>query len=106
MKINWVRNNSYIEFDNLETIRFSHDQDCCEENYADFNQLDLEAYSYDFKQPLRFEGVPGAGFRFGDEERMFFVPCYSEQNGCYSTEIEILYNGNVVLNFDAEPRFY
>lgn len=29
-----------IEFDNGKDISFEHDQDCCENNYADFEQLD------------------------------------------------------------------
>ena len=29
-----------IEFDNGKDISFVHDQDCCEINYADFEQLD------------------------------------------------------------------
>jgi len=51
-----------------------------------------------------FERVEGSGFRFGNENKMFFVPCYSEQNGYYSTEIEIYYNDKKVLEFDCEEK--
>ena len=33
---------------------------------------------------------------------MFFVPCYSLQNGYYSDKITILYNYNTALSFDAQ----
>lgn len=90
-----------ITFTNGDTISFDHPQDCCEWNYADFSHLDDEAKTHHFVAPLRFEHVEG-GFRFGDHQRMFFVPCYSEQNGYYTTEIDIYYNGKEVLSFDAD----
>lgn len=37
----------------------------------------------------------------------FFVPCYSEQNGCYTTDIKIYYtNTKEVLNLMCEERIY
>ena len=66
----------HIKFDNGKKITFDHYQDCCEWNYADFEQLDDLARNYNFnKATLRFEFVGDSGFRFGDERRMFFVPC-------------------------------
>lgn len=92
-----------IVFDNGDTIRYFHDQDCCESNYADFEQLDDIARNYEFKGKLTFEAVPKAGFRFGDHpSRMFFVPCYSVQNGYYSTDVDILYNGETVLDLECK----
>ncbi len=74
----------HILFDNGSKITFDHDQNCCEWNYADFEQLkDTVAMDIDFDENLIFEGVDEAGFRFGNKENMFFVPCYSEQNGYY-----------------------
>ena len=96
----------HIKFDTGFTITYDHDQDCCEDNYADFEQLDDIARSYKFDEDLVFEAVPESGFRFGDKRAMFFVPCYSDQNGYYSSEISIYYNRNrnLVLSFDAEMR--
>ena len=71
-------------------------------NYADFSQLDDLAKNYIFKGPILFDYVDGYGFSFGDSRRMFFVPCYSEQNGYYSDEIDIYYNTECVLHFSAE----
>ena len=91
-----------ITFDNGSTITYDHEQDCCENNYADFKQLDDLARSYDFNEDtIRFEKC-GSGFRFGDYRRMFFVPCYSEQNGYYSNAVDIYYTGRLrVLDIDA-----
>lgn len=47
---------------------------------------------------MRFEFVDGSGFRFGDNRMMHFVPCYSDQNGYYSDEIDIYYNGEKVCD--------
>ena len=93
-----------IIFDNGNTITFDHDQDCCEWNYADFQQIDYkEIYSMEFDENLLFESVEEAGFRFGSHPlRMIFVPCYSDQNGYYTNNICIYYNGKLVLSFGAE----
>ena len=103
--------NEAIEFSDGSRITFDHEQDCCEWNYADFEQLDDLARAYNFQLPLRFEATEGSGFNFGDSRRMFFVPCYSEQNGYYTDEIDIYYtyfkHGNKpVLTFGAEFRDY
>lgn len=98
-------NESMILFDNGNSITFDHEQDCCEWNYADFEQLDDIAKATEFDPNLEFEALPEEGFLFGNRpNKMFFVPCYSCQNGFYSDEITIVYNGNVVLSFDAEEH--
>ena len=106
MKIKQI-NEETIIFDNDETISFSHCQDCCEYNYADFSQIEDMAKEIEFSSPLDFEAVDEFGFRFGNEPlRMFFIPCYSDQNGYYSTNIEIYYNGNEVLDFNDNLKAY
>lgn len=92
-----------IEFDNGNTITFDHDQDCCETNYADFEQLEERARDIEFVEYLKFEEVEGYGFRFGNGgNEMFFIPCYSEQNGYYSSDVDIYYDGEHVLNVEAK----
>ena len=87
-----------IEFDNGKKITFDHDQWCCEINYADFEQLDSLAREVDFSEQLVFESCE-YGFRFGNPPiNMFFVPCYSIQNGYYSNELDILYDGKEVIH--------
>lgn len=95
---------SYIAFTNGDKITFDHYQDCCEYNYADFEQVDDYARQYEFRAPLKFEAIDEAGFRFGDGYAMFFVPCYSEQNGYYSTGIDIYLNEERVLDFSCNER--
>lgn len=104
MKIKKITDEKII-FDNGNEISYFHDQDCCENNYADFEQLEELALSYDFEEDLIFEKLDKQGFRFGDKGLMFFIPCYSEQNGYYSSDINICYNDNIVLHFDCEPDF-
>lgn len=109
MKISDVTDD-YIIFDNGNFIEYYHEQDCCEHNYADFKQLEDLAYGYDFNECLLFEHND-YGFRFGDRSRMFFVPCYSEQNGYYSNEIDIRYhvinsNAVTILNTNCEQVLY
>ena len=96
-----------IEFSDGTRITCDHDQDCCECNYADCNQLDDLARAYDFDTSnLKFEAIEGSGFRFGDHpQRMFFVPCYSEQNGYYSSDIDVYLNGEHQFNLECEMPY-
>ena len=77
-----------ILFDNGTGLVDIHYQDCCEYVYADFNNIDTEAATYNFTNitihPQKY------GFSFGDT-RQFFVPCYNEQNGYYSDTLSIVY---------------
>ena len=92
-----------ITFDNGSEITFDHVPDCCEYNYAAFKQIEERALEIEFDEKLIFEAVEGCGFRFGSERtEMFFIPCYSDQNGYYSSDIDILYNNKKVLNFECE----
>ena len=96
-----------IVFDNGNYITFSHIPDCCENNYADFMQLsDTGIENETFNTRLIFEKVDGSGFRFGNLGKMYFVPCYSEQNGYYSSDVNIKYYHDQdccdVINLDCK----
>ncbi len=92
----------HILFDSGTEITFSHYRDCCEYNYADFEQLDDIARDTEFEEPLMFDFDCDYGFKFGNEpQKMFFVPCYSDQNGYYSSDVDILVNGSPVGNADG-----
>lgn len=92
-----------ILFDDGSIIQYDHDQECCEHNYADFEQLDDIVRTTDFDTSnMLFEVAEGSGFRFGNKGKMFFVPCYSEQNGYYSSDIQVCYNGKEVLSLACE----
>ncbi len=59
-----------------------------------------------FEEELIFEAVENCGFRYGSKNTpMLFIPCYSEQNVFYSTNIEIFYNNEKVLCSDREEVF-
>lgn len=95
-------NENHILFDDGCTITFDHWQDCLENNYADFVQLEESALNYDFDtNNMKFESVNNVGFRFGNNY-MFFIPCYSEQNGYYTTELDIYLNDMKVLHTECK----
>lgn len=97
MKIEEVTR-EHILFDDGQIITFYHDRECCECNYAEFEDIDKDAFDFEFKKDLDFEAVYDAGFRFGNEGiRMFFIPCYSDQNGFYTANIDIYLNGKKVI---------
>lgn len=81
-------------------IKSYHYQDCCEETYADFKQLKDTTFEDEVitKQNLKLEAVEGYGFRING----YSVPCYSIQNGYYSSVIAILVDGTTSLLFNAK----
>ena len=106
MKIKEV-NDKKILFDNGNVITFDHEQDWCEYNYAQFDALEELAFEIEFDENLTFEAVDGSGFRFGNlPQKMFFIPCYSSQNGYYSDYIDIYYNGENVIGLSCQEDYY
>lgn len=63
-------------------IEATHEQDCCENNYADFKCLLDTPIMGAEHNAICFDGWEG-GIRING----YAVNCYSEQNGYYSTEI-------------------
>lgn len=61
-------------------------------------------YDYDFDENLTFNMIDGEGFTFGNEGHLIFIPCYSYQNGYYSSDINIFYNDKEVLHGECEGR--
>ena len=75
-----------IVFDDGSTIEDFHEQDCCEYVYADFSQLaDTNIMDREFDD-IRIEGVKDSGFRING----YFVPCYNNQNGFYSSRLSLI----------------
>lgn len=78
-----------------------HDQDCCENVYADWGMLE-----YHIKQlvglsveKLEIKSVKEMGFLLCfqydyDEYIKIFIPCYNEQNGYYGDDLELRINNN------------
>lgn len=90
-----------IRFDNGVEIECCHQQDCCEDVWADCRSIDdlVENLEFDTNN-LVFEALD-TGFRFGNNaSNMIFVPCYNEQNGYYSGDITV-YLKRSVLEFET-----
>lgn len=103
MKIKQIDEDEII-FDNNYKLKCYHEQDCCESVYADFEMLknynvsvktgkNIKIKEIEFVETLELliDGVPGAGFNIisiiGEK---FFIPCYNEQNGYYSSNLELI----------------
>ena len=87
----------YLMFDDGSYISSEWCPECYENNYADFSAIDDLAKAIDFSEDLIFERAD-YGFRFGNNPYfMVFVPCYSEQNGYYTPDVDIWYNDKLVL---------
>lgn len=77
--------NQRLEFnDGTVVVTWEHQQDCCEDVYADFTQL-LDKVGQEFPN-LHIEEVPNSGFRIGGE----FIPCYNSQNGYYNDQLHLV----------------
>ena len=100
MKIEEI-SDKHILFDNGNEITFEHEQECFENNYASFLDIDDISKEIDFDENLIFETVVW-GFRFGNPRYMVYVPCYSSQNEYYSNEIDIYYNDKHVIKSFCE----
>lgn len=111
MKIKEIKREEII-FDNGYILNFYHEQDCCENVYADLGILKtynvstktgktIDIKDIDFEESLDklIEGINEAGFnmisKIGEK---FFVPCYNEQNGYYSSNLELFLTYREVMD--------
>ena len=79
----WFDNGSYIYHEEID------DGGVCW-NYADWKSIEDEAYNFDFPKVPDFEVVDEVGFKMGRKDvRMFFIPVYSCQSGCYDDRIKV-----------------
>ena len=75
----------------------NHDQDCCENVYADFEQIKyyIKEISSKKVEEMIIKSVDGMGFiielwfDYGNGEKIF-IPCYNYQNGYYSSNLELI----------------
>ena len=84
-----VRNitETYVEFRDGSKIEFyDSGQDCYSTNYADFTSLKDTGFEDNLYRMIIIETV-----ELGVKINGYFVPCYSMQNGYYSTQIDIIY---------------
>lgn len=114
MKINKITDEEIL-FDNGYSITYYHEQNCCEDVYADFKYLNemnilpqtgekITIYDIEFNKDIdkNIEEVEDMGFRLvAKDMSKWFVPCYDEQNGCYSSDLNLIINkSNVKINLD------
>lgn len=86
MKIKFITEEEIV-FEDGRTITYHHDQDCCERVYADFMAVEDGIKDHEFKN-ISIVGVKNAGFKLNG----YFIPCYNSQNGCYSSDLELIIN--------------
>lgn len=83
-----------LEFTNGARLYSEHDQDCCENHYLDFQDIDLsdfEGLEFDLSGDAFFNKVEGYGIELlpvnGHPVR---VPGYGSNNGYYSTNLTLV----------------
>ena len=110
MKIERI-NDSGIIFNNGTKLRHYHSQDCCENVYADWEYLkqynvlpstgeNISIYDIEFDESItnNIDYEKNMGIKLisktGDK---WFIPCYNEQNGYYSSNL------NLIIEFEDKP---
>ena len=93
-----------IANDKKYTLKDAHQQDCCENVYADWDNMayyptvpisnggiasDVINIVGNIESPDFIESVDGVGFKFKCEQGYILVSCYNIQNGYYSNNLTI-----------------
>lgn len=103
------RKTNYVDYADNETIlltdgteiNFIHQQDCCEEVYADLGALRDTGFEEDTsikRENLKIRLVDGYGLRLNG----YGIPCYNSQNGYYNDKIQIYINDKLYKNISCE----
>ena len=104
MKITHI-DRDVIMFDNGKTLQTFHDQDCCEDVYADFENMQVmgerkknyvSVRDLDFFENILDSVVPieEVGFYLVTKQGVcILVSCYDIQNGYYSSNLTLIYDG-------------
>lgn len=87
-----------LKLESGDTLALSddHDQDCCENVYADFSSVasDYHCLLGQKLSKFKIKKVENMGFLlcflFGEYEKKIFVACYNEQNGYYSSDLDLI----------------
>jgi hypothetical protein len=99
-----------IEFDNGCIIEFEHVDECCEHVYADCEYLSnynilphtgetIKIGDIDFPEDIENNiiKVEGEGVKLKAKDgSVWFIPCYDEQNGYYSSDLSIRVNNKYI----------
>lgn len=113
---------NYILFTDCSAISYEHRQDCCEVNWADFSVLEVFYQDEEFDD---FEVIPvdDCGFLLSlklptpdpwyydyTPTKKIFIPCYSDQNGYYGSDLTIIIRRpeykTKIIDLSCELRLY
>lgn len=93
-------NDERVTFTNGSYIMYDHLQDCCEDNFADFQSIrDTVLENMDFKDIV----IENSDFGFLLNGHL--INCYSNQNGYYTNNIDIYYkdkNDKIIKEINTE----
>ena len=121
-------NDDYIWFTDGTTISYDHRQECCEYNWADFSILDVYYKGEEFDN-FEIAPVNECGFilslklsnsdpwygKFAWSQdyaptKKILIPCYSDQNGYYSSDLTIIVHRPgrelITIYLDCQERLY
>lgn len=85
-----------LRFDNGMRIVDFHDQDCCENVYADWVQLEDTGIEDELFKDIIITGNPNLGIVINGK---YAVPCYNSQNGYYSSDLSLSVTDINISNF-------
>ena len=103
---------------NIFELTYEHEQDCCEEVYADFESIskrilnkkgqDVSIYTIDFNEEIEtlVEEVKDQGFMLcAKDGTKVLVNCYDIQNGWYNSDLAIiLYKAEKIGTLDLNQQ--
>jgi hypothetical protein len=87
VKVTGINEGNGLTFSDGTTITDYHEQDCCESVYADWGQLNDQLITEDDTKELVISGNPLIGIVLNGK---YAVPCYNEQNGYYSSDLQLV----------------
>ena len=100
--------NDELVFNDGSRLLSDHDQDCCENHYLDFADLnidDFEGLEFDLTKDDFFNRVEDYGIELKPiKGHSVKVPGYGSQNGYYGSNIELIIkdiNGKTVKSYDV-----
>jgi len=103
-----------LTFDNGSILGYEHEQDCCEQVYADFENMQIitdvgknhvDAMDLDFFDDILKSIVPIAdlGFYIVTKQGIcILVSCYNNQSGYYSSNLKLEFIRNIEDNENEE----
>jgi hypothetical protein len=93
-----------ISFDDGTILSSDHKNDCCEDHYLYFNDLNLDDFDdleFDLSSDSFFERVPDYGIKLLPlNGHPISIPGYADNNGYYSDNLALVLSGTIENRFD------